>query len=109
MWLLPNPLDLLVVPIKGFSSHMISDVRKWFLDPENILFDTFLTSLCGILTVLDNFPSSGIMEDTEDAQNAIIKVFSSSYFMSENESLTLKTNFGIIDDAHYAPIKVFYS
>ena len=66
--------------IMFFSSlHMISKVRKWFLDPENLCFDTSLTSLCGILTVLDDFPSFGIMAD---AHYAPIKGFYLSYMIS---------------------------
>ena len=68
-------------PIKGFSlSYMISVVKKWFLDPENLCFDISLTSLCGILTVLDDFPSFGIMADRHYAP---IKGFSSSYMISD--------------------------
>ena len=70
-----------------FSSlHMISKVRKWFLDPENLCFDTSLTSLCGILTVLDDFPSFGIMVD---AHYASIKGFSLSYIISKVRKLFL--------------------
>ena len=60
--------DAHYAPIKVFSSwHMISYVRKWFLGLQNLWFGTPLTSLWGILTILDNFPSFGIMADTHYA------------------------------------------
>ena len=78
-------------PIKVFTSlNMIYNNRNRFLDPKNLCFDASLTSLGGILTVLDHFQSFGIMAD---AHNAPSKVFSNPtlYLMAENDSLTLKT------------------
>ena len=117
-------------PIKVFSSsHMISNARNRFLDPENLWFDTILTSLDGILTVLGTFNTFDIMADTH---NAPIKVFSSSHMKSDVRDrfldlenicfdttltsldgiLTVLDNFnsfGIMADTHNVPIMVFYS
>ena len=66
-------------PFKVFSlSNMVSKARNGFLDPENLYFDTTLTSLGDIMTVLDHFDSIGIMADTH---NAPIKVFSSLHIV----------------------------
>ena len=69
------------VPIKVFSSlkiKFIDGIR--FLDPENLFFDTSLTSLYGILTVLDDCPSFDIMAD---AHYAPIKGFYLLYMTSD--------------------------
>ena len=49
------------------SSNMLSFVRNRFSSPENLYIDTSLTSLGGVLTILDPFYSFGIMADTHNA------------------------------------------
>ena len=49
------------------SSNMLPIVRNRFSGPENLYIDTSLTSLGGVLTILDHFYSFGIMADTHNA------------------------------------------
>ena len=59
-------------PFWVFSSNMTSNVINIFSDPENLCLDLSITSLGGIITILDDFYSFGIMADNH---NVLIKVF----------------------------------